>query len=324
MKRRDFIALLGSTVALPLTAYAQQTGKFPIIGYLGGGPTTFGPWTAAFVERLAELGWVEGRTVIIETRWSEGNPKRVAEIAAEFVRQKVDVIVAYGGAVAIVKQATASIPIVFPIAQEPLGIGLVTNLSHPGGNVTGLSMQSTETASKRIELLREAVPHLRRLAILFDAGYVASVRDKDEAQVAARVLGLEPTPYGIRRAEDISDVFAALKRQTDALYVAESALIGAIWQKLVMLVMDAQVPGIGTTTDGARVGAYVMAYGANMPALFRRSADYVDKILRGSKAGDLPVEQPTKFDFVINLKTAKALGLSISDKMLALADEVVE
>jgi putative ABC transport system substrate-binding protein len=213
---------------------------------------------------------------------------------------------------------------VFPIAQEPLGIGLVTNLSHPGGNVTGLSMQSTETASKRIELLREAVPHLRRFAILFDAGYVASVREKDEAQAAARVLGLEPTPYGIMRAEDIADVFAALKGQTDALYVAESALIGAIGaQKLVMLAMDARLPGIGTTAVGARAGI-LMAYGANMPALFRRSADYVDKILRGSKAGDLPVEQPTKFDFVINLKAAKALGLSISDKMLALADEVVE
>jgi putative ABC transport system substrate-binding protein len=154
---------------------------------------------------------VEGRTVTIETRWSEGNPKRVAEIAAEFVRQKVDVIVAYGGAVTIVKQATASIPIVFPIAQEPKGIGLVTNLSHPGGNVTGLSMQSTETASKRIELLREAAPRLHRLAILFDAGYVASVREKDEAQAAARVFDLEPTPYGITRAEDISEVFAALK-----------------------------------------------------------------------------------------------------------------
>jgi putative ABC transport system substrate-binding protein len=139
VRRRDFIALFGSSAAAwPLGAHAQQTSKLPTIGYLGGGAVTFGPWTAAFIERLAELGWIEGRTIAIETRWPEGRPERVAEIAAEFVRQKVDVIVAYGGAVATVKQATASIPIVFPIAQEPLGIGLVTNLSHPGGNVHGI------------------------------------------------------------------------------------------------------------------------------------------------------------------------------------------
>jgi putative ABC transport system substrate-binding protein len=187
-----------------------------------------------------------------------------------------------------------------------------------------LSQQSTETASKRVELLREVVPHLRRLAILFDAGYLASVREKDEAQAAARVLGLEPTPYRITRAEDISDVFAVLKGQTDALYVAESALIGAIGvQKMVMLTMDAQVPTIGTTAVAARAGI-LMTYRANMPALFRRSADYVDKILHGTKAGDLPVEQPTKFDLVINLKTAKALGIEVPAKILAVADEVIE
>jgi ABC-type uncharacterized transport system substrate-binding protein len=325
VRRRDFIALfVSSAAAWPLGAHAQQTNKLPTIGYLGGGAVIFGPWTAAFIERLAELGWIEGRTIAIETRWSEGRPERVAEIAAEFVRQKVDVIVAYGGAVATVKQATASIPIVFPVAQEPLGIGLITNLSHPGGNVTGLSQQSTETASKRVELLREVVPHLRRLAILFDAGYLASVREKDEAQAAARVLGLEPTPYRITRAEDISGVFAVLKGQTDALYVAESALIGAIGaQKMVMLTMDAQVPTIGTTAVAARAGI-LMTYRANMPALFRRSADYVDKILHGTKAGDLPVEQPTKFDLVINLKTAKALGIEVPAKILAVADEVIE
>jgi putative tryptophan/tyrosine transport system substrate-binding protein len=325
VRRRDFIALLSSSAtAWPLGVHAQQTGKLPTIGYLGGGPTTFGPWTAAFVERLAELGWIEGRTIKIETRWSEGRPQRVVEIAAEFVRQKVDIIVTYGGAVATVKQATASVPIVFAVAQEPLGMGLVTNLSHPGGNVTGLSMQSPETASKRIELLREIVPHLRRLAILFDAEYIASVRGKDEAQAAARVLGFESIPYGITRAENISEVFAALKSQTDALYVAESALIGAIRaQKFVTLAMDARLPVTGTTAVGARAG-YLMSYGANMPALFRRSADYVDKILRGTKAGDLPVEQPTKFDLVINLKTAKVLGIEVPAKLLAIADEVIE
>jgi putative ABC transport system substrate-binding protein len=325
MRRRDFLRAFGGPVALwALAAQAQQTGKLPIIGYLGGGPVTFGPWTAAFLERLAELGWVEGRTITIETRWSEGRPDRVAEVAAEFVRQKVDVIVTYGGAVATVKQATTSIPIVFTIAQEPLGIGLVTNLSHPGGNVTGLSMQSTETTTKRIELLREVVPHLRRLAILFDAGYLASVREKDEAQATARHLGLESNQYGITRAEEISAVFAALKGQTDALYVAESALIGAIGaETLAMLSMDAHVPTIGTTAAFPRAGA-LMAYGANIPALFRRAGDHVDKILRGAKAGDLPVEQPTKFDLVINLKTAKELGLDVPHNLLVLADEVVE
>ena len=168
MRRREFITFLGgAVVARPLTAGAQPTGKVPTIGYLG--PSVFAPWTTAFVDRLRELGWIEGRTIAIEYRYSDGRPERVAEIAAEFVQQKVDVIVTYGGAVAILKQATATIPIVFAIAGDPVRVGLVANLSHPGGNVTGTSVQQAEVAGKRLELLRNVVPHLRRLAIMFDA-----------------------------------------------------------------------------------------------------------------------------------------------------------
>ena len=192
MRRREFIALVGSAAAAwPLAARA---GKLPTIGVLGSDAPGWSAWTAAFVRRLHELGWIEGRTIAIEYRWSEGRPDRVAEVAAEFVRQKVDVIVTMGGAVAAFKQATQDIPIVFAIAVDPVGGGLVANLSRPGGNVTGLSLQLTDSAGKRLELLREAVPGLRRLAILFDAGYPASLKESSEAQATARAMGLEIAP----------------------------------------------------------------------------------------------------------------------------------
>ena len=212
MRRRELITLLGgAAVALPFAARAQLAGKVPTIGFIGTSASGFISWSAAFAERLQKLGWIEGRTVAIEYRWSEGRPERVAEIAAEFVQQKVDLIVAYGGAAVTVKKATASIPIVFAPAADPVGIGLVTSLSHPGGNATGLSIQATEAAGKRLELLREVIPKLRRLAILFDGGYAATVQEKDEVRDLARTLGLEVVPQEIRRAEDIASAFAALK-----------------------------------------------------------------------------------------------------------------
>jgi putative ABC transport system substrate-binding protein len=221
MKRREVIALLGGAAAWPLAAHAEQAGRLPTIGFLGSNASGWGPWTAAFAGRLRELGWIEGGTITIEYRWSEGRPTSVGEIAVEFIRLKVDVIVAMGSAVPTLKQATAVIPIVFAVASDPLGDGLVTSLAKPGGNVTGLSQQSTDLAGKRLELLREVVPGLRRLAIMVDVGYpgTAPVREMGEVQAAARALGVDVTPLEIRRAADISSAFEALRLRADALYV---------------------------------------------------------------------------------------------------------
>jgi putative ABC transport system substrate-binding protein len=259
-----------------------------------------------------------------ERRGSEGRRERAAEIAAEFVQHKVDVIVTYGGAVAMLKQATASIPIVFALAVDPIGAGLVASLSRPGGNVTGMSLQTTEIGGKRLELFREIVPRLRRLAIIYDGGYVGSVRESGDVQATiARKLGLEVAPHDIRQAEDFASVFDALKGQTDALYVVENALMVSNRALIVALALKTQLPSTFATGDSARAGA-LMAYGPDIPALFRGAAEHVDKILRGTNAGDLPVEQPTKFDLIVNVRTAKALGLTVPDKILALADQVIE
>jgi putative tryptophan/tyrosine transport system substrate-binding protein len=324
MRRREFIALLGgATAAWSLAARAQQSDQLWRIAVLGDTAAVWAPWTATFSERLRELGWIEGRTIAIEYRFSEGRPERVPEVAAEFVQQKADVIVTYGGAVPAFKRATASIPIVFAIAVDPLGIGLVANLTRPGGNVTGLSIQQNDTTGKRLELLREVVPGLRRLAIMFDGGYRASIGENGEVQVLARKLALDAASHQIRRAEDIAPLFDAIKGQADALYVVENALTSTNRMLIITLALSARLPTMFTTAEAARAGGLI-SYGPNFPALFRRAADYVDKILRGAKPGELPVEQPTKFDLVINLKTAKALGLSIPDKLLVLANDVVE
>jgi putative tryptophan/tyrosine transport system substrate-binding protein len=322
MRRREFITLLGGAVAAwPLAPRAQPPAK--TVGFIGTSASGFSAWTAVFAKRLLELSEMDHRTVAIEYRWSEGRPERVVEIAAEFVQQKVDLIVAYGGAAVALKEATATIPIVFAPAVDPVGVGLVTSLSHPGGNATGLSIQATEAAGKRLEFLRELVPKLGRLGILFDGGYVATVQEKDEVQYLASALGLESVPQEIRRAEDIAPAFDALKGQVDALYVTENALIFTNRETITRLALSAQLPTTCTNADIARPGA-LMSYGPDFPALFRRAAEIVDKILRGTKPGDIPVEQPTKFDLVVNLTSAKTLSLTIPDKILALADEVIE
>jgi putative ABC transport system substrate-binding protein len=209
------------------------------------------------------------------------------------------------------------------LSVDPVGVGLVANLSHPGGNVTGLSVQATDAAGKRLELLREVVPKLGRLGILFDAGYAAAVQEKGEVQALARSVGLEVVPQELRRAEDIASAFDALKGQVDALYVTENALILTNGKTISTLALNVQLPTTCTNANIARAGA-LMSYGPNFPALFRRAAEIVDKILRGTEPGDIPVEQPTKFDLVINLKTANALGLTIPHNLLVLADDVIE
>ena len=324
MRRREFITLVGGTaVAWPLAVRAQQAGRLPTVGFLGVDALVWGPWTAAFVGRLRELGWIEGRTIAIEYRWAEGRPERYAEFAAEFVRLKVDVIVTFGTAVPTVKRATTVIPIVFAVAQDPIGGGLVTNLARPGGNVTGLSLQATDVAAKRLQLLREIMPQLRRLAIMVDFNAPQSVLEMGEVQAAARTLGIEVAPLPIHQAEDIAPAFDALKAKADALYVVTNALTNSNRTRIITLALDARLPTIFSTRDLVQAGG-LMSYGADYSALFRHAAVYVDKILRGTKPGDLPVEQPTKFDLAINLTTAKALGLNIPPAFLANADEVIE
>ena len=321
--RRAFIAGLGGAAAWPVVARAQQAGKLPTIGFLGADASAFSPWTAAFVARLRELGWIEGSTIAIEYRWSQGRTERYAEIAAEFVRLKVDAIVTVGSAVPIVKQATAVIPIVFAVRIDPVGSGLVASLAQPGGNVTGLSIQANELAGKRLEFARELVPQLRRLAIMFNVGNAQPVLEMGETQAAARMLGLEVVPLVIQRAEDIAPAFQTVKARADALYVAVDQLIVANRASILTAALGARLPTIFSTRDFVKAGA-LMSYGPSYVERFRRAADYVDKILRGAKPGDLPVEQPTKFELVINLTTAKALGLEVPHSLLTRADEVIE
>jgi putative tryptophan/tyrosine transport system substrate-binding protein len=324
VKRRAFFTLLGGAAAAwPLATSAQQAGKLPTIGFVGSNASGWGPWTAAFVARLHDLGWIEGRTVGIEYRWSEGRPERIAEIAAEFVRRNVDIVVTNDSSAPTIKQATSVIPIVFVLGNDPIGTGLVTNLARPGGNVTGLSVQQTETDSKRLELLREVVPRLRRVAVVANFGNPSSVRQTRELQAAADALGLEVVPLEIRRADDIATAFAALNAQADALYIVQDALIVANTTRIMTFALTARLPTSFNGRDFVPFGG-LMSYGPSYPALFRRTADLVDKILRGTKPGDIPVEQPTKFELVINLSTAKALGITIPSNVLALADEVIE
>jgi ABC-type uncharacterized transport system substrate-binding protein len=323
VKRREFITILGGAAVVgPLAAEAQQPAV-PVIGFLGSDASAWSPWTAAFVERLHALGWIKGHTIAIEYRWSEGRPERVAEIAAEFVRLKVDVIVTNGDAAPTVKRATAVIPIVFVLANDPVGGGLVASLARPGGNATGLSNQQSDLAGKRLELLREVVPRLRRLAIMGNVGFAQAVLVLGEAQAAARTLGFEVAPLEIRRAEDIAPAFEALKVQVDALYVVGDALTVANRMRIITLALGARLPTIFNTRDYVQAGG-LMSYGPNFSDQFRRTAEIVDKILRGAKPGDIPVEQPTKFDLAVNLTTAKALGLTVPEIVLARADEVIE
>ena len=326
MKRREFITLLGSGMAAwPLAARAQQAGRLPTIGLLvTGTPSTHGQWVAAFVQRLRELSWVEGRTIAIEYRWAEGRTERLAEIATDFVRLKVDVIVTHSAApVLAAKRATSVIPIVFAVAVDPLGSGLVANLARPGGNVTGLSVQSADLAGKRLELLRVVVPGLRRLATLANIGNPGNVLEMGEVQAAARTLGLEVAPFEIRRAEDIAPAFEALKGRADALYVATDPLLNTNRLRISILALGARLPTMHGFREHVEAGGLI-SYGANFPDLFRHAGDYVDKILRGAKPADIPVEQPTKFDLIINVTTAKALGLTIPESFLLRADEVIE
>jgi putative ABC transport system substrate-binding protein len=324
MERREFIKVLcGFVSGWPLAAYAQQAGKPRRIGLLGADATVWRPWTAAFVARLRELGWIEGETIAIEYRWAGGSSERVSEIASQFLRQNVDVIVTYGSAVTILKQATMTIPIVFAVAFDPVRGGLVQSLAKPGGNVTGVSIQQPDLVGKRLELLREAIPQLRRLAILANADYAEPMLEAERVKSTAQALGLEVARLGISRPQDIAPAFETLRNKADALYVVSDAFVATNRARIIALALSERLPTILSYDDYVEAGG-LMSYGPNFTDLFRRAADMVDKILHGTKPGDIPIEQLTKFDLAINIKTATTLGLTIPATLLATADEVIK
>jgi putative tryptophan/tyrosine transport system substrate-binding protein len=328
-KRREFFTLIGgaavASIPCPLPARAQQAARLPTIGFMGvSTPAAQGHMVAALVQRLRELGWIEGRTIAIEYRWAEGRNERYGEIAAEFVRLKVDAILTQGTqATTAARQATSAIPIVAAVIGDPVGSGFVASLARPGGNVTGLSIVSAEMAAKRLELLREAIPAIRRVAILVDVGNPVSVEEARQAQTAADRLGLAAFPIEIRRAEDIAGAFDGLKNRADALLVAANPLALANMVRINTLAVCARLPTGYIAREYVQAGG-LLAYGPSFADIYRRAGDYFDKILRGTKPGDIPVEQPTKFELIINLTTAKALDLEVPPTLLARADEVIE
>jgi len=321
MRRREFLAGLGAAV-WPLDARAQR--RLPTIGILGSASAiAMGPWVAACVQRLRELGWIEGRTGNIELRWADGRPERIAEIAAEFERLHVDVIITTGTAISIIKQTSSTIPLVFAIANDPLGAGLVASLARPGGHITGLSQLAADLGGKRVELIREIIPTMKRLAILGDAGNQAVVPEMRQVQEAARMLGLQDELLDVRRAEEIGPALEALKGRADALYVQSGPLMNTNRVKISTLALAARLPTMSGIRDYVDAGSLV-SYGPNFPDMFRRAAEIADKILRGANPGDVPVEQAAKFDLILNLTTAKALGLKIPESFLLRANEVIE
>jgi putative tryptophan/tyrosine transport system substrate-binding protein len=326
MGRREFVALLaGAAAAWPLAARAQQSSTMRRIGFLGPlSERTQLQWTTAFLKGLRDHGWIEGTTISFDYRWAEGRSDRYAELAAELVRREVNIIVTAGTEPAIaVKQATASIPIVFAAAGDPVGTGLVGSLARPGGNVTGLSNQSADINGKRIDLLREAVPGLRKLAVMANVGSPIGVLEIREVEDAGRTSGLEVVRLEIRGAEDIGPAIETVKGRAHALIVVTEPLVNTNRMRINTLALAARLPTMHGTRTYVEAGG-LMSYGADYNDLFRRAAGYVDKILRGAKPRDLPVEQPTKFQLLINLTTAKALGLTVPDKLLVRADEVIE
>jgi putative ABC transport system substrate-binding protein len=329
MRRRDFIALIGgAAVSWPLAARVEQPA-LPVVGFLGGDAVNWAPWTNAFAQRMRELGWAENRTVAVEYRWVEGRPERYTEIAPEFVQLKAKAIVTSDRGALSIRDTTSAIPIVFVLASDPVGQGLVESLARPGRNVTGIAADATDASGKRvlngkrIELLREIVPTLRRLGIMVNVTNPDADRAIQEAREGANAVGIEATTFPIRRAEDIAPAFEALKGQVDALFVVQDAVLTANRMRLTALSLAARLRTVFRSREYVQAGG-LLSYGPSFPAFFRRAADYVDKILRGTKPGDIPVEQPTKFNLIVNLTTAKMLGLTVPPTLLATADEVIE
>ncbi len=320
--------MAGGLLPAPGSAEAQQAAaKVPRIGFLALNPGANPHLREAFLQGLRDLGYVEGRNVVIEYRSAEGKLERLRALAAELVALKVDVIVTGGGTPTALaaKEATRTLPIVFTSATDPVTDGLVTSLAHPGGNVTGLSNLAPELVGKCLEQLKEAVPQVSLVAVLWQPGAVGGRTDMlKPAEVAARALGVRVQFVEARGPADFDRAFSDMTRaRAGALAVLGSAIFNSERRRLVDLAAKHRLPTVYTSRDFVDAGG-LMTYGVNLADLFRRAAAYVDKTLKGTKPGDLPVEQPTKFELMINLQTAKALGLTISPSLLQRADEVIE
>ncbi|MGH2362290.1 MAG: ABC transporter substrate-binding protein, partial [bacterium] len=323
--RRAFITGALAVAAAPLAAGAQQAGKVYRVGFLWDSPAAFLDAIEAFRRGLRDLGWVEGQNIAIEYRWAEGKPERMREFAEELVRLKVDVIIApssiYTGAA---KRATSTIPIVFMSHADPIGSGHVTSLARPGGNITGLSLMMTETNVKGLELLKEAVPRLSRVAVVWDPATPSHGPGLKAVEVAGPALGLRIQPVAVRSATEFDGAFSAISRErADAVLVLSTPIFIAGAKRLAELAITHKLPSMFGPRHHVEAGG-LMSYSPDRADLWRRGAIYVDKILKGAKPADLPVQQPTRFEFVINLKTARAIGLTIPQSVLVRADEVIQ
>lgn len=313
----------GLAVDASAAAYGQPSAKPPIVGFLvAGSPASHGAWVAAYTHRLSELGWTDGRNIKIEYRWAAGDVPQTTKFAVEFVQRKVDVIVTSAFGVDAAQEATSTIPIVSAAYGDVVAKGLAKSLARPGGNVTGLSIQPVELSSKRLELLRDIIPNVRRLAALVNTRVVGE-QEVVGIRTASAKLNIDTDVIDIRTAEDIEVALATLADQTDALYVFSEPLTNANKDKIIKAATTAKIPTIFGFREFVDAGGLI-SYGPNFIDLFVRAAEFTDRILKGAKPADLPVQQPVKFDLIINLKAAKALGLSISETVLTRADEVIE
>ena len=323
MKRRAFIAGLGGAAAWPVVARGQQDGKAFRVAFFSAG--SVGPFDSVFRDALRRLGWIDGKNVIIEPLYAENRIDRLPELAAELVYHNVDVIVAAGTLAPLAaKRATTTIPIVMAVAGDPLGTGLVASLAHPGANVTGLSLMAPDLGGKRLQMLKELLPAVSRVAVLWNAANPYPALVFKETQDASQNLGMRIQSLEVRGPNDFDGAFeTAIQQRADALITVDDPLTVDYRKQIVEFATKSRLPAIYGSKDFVIVGG-LMSYGAQIADLFRRSAGYVDRILKGEKPADMPVEQPTKFDFVINLKTAKALGLTVPPTLLSVADEVIE
>ena len=326
MDRRAFLAGAAGLLAAPLAAEAQQPGKVPRVGFLTAfSPSDFPLWRKGFQQGLRDFGYTEGDNIVVEYRYAEGQPERLLDLAAELVRLKVDIIAAETTPANLAaKQATATIPIVMTLVADPVGSGLVSSLARPGGNITGLSLQLPDIAAKRLQLLVEAVPRVSRVAILWNSASPITPPQFRAAEAAAPALGVQLESLGVRAPGDFERAFqAATQRRVGAVLILDDFFLARHMKQIAALTAKTKLPALAGVTGFAEAGV-LLNYGPNFTELTRRSVTYVEKILKGAKPGDLPVEQPTKFDLVINLKTAKALGLTIPPSLLQRADQVIE
>jgi len=323
MRRREFMTVLGgAAVAWLLAAHAQQPGKVWRMGFIAHGHESF--YDALF-EGLREYGYEEGRNLIVERRYAQGQAERFKEFAAEMVRLNVDIIIVVTTPAALaVKKATTTIPIVHPNAIDPLNTGLIASLAHPGGNLTGGAQLTAEVSAKRLEILKRSVPRLSRVAALWNPANPALVFSWKETQGAARALGVTLQSHEVQGPKDFAAAFAmTADERPDALLVLQDAVTMQQRNEIIDFAIQKRLPSMFQEKGWAVAGG-LMSYGENLPSMYRRAAYFVDRIFKGAKPADLPVEQATKFDMVLNLKTAKAIGLTIPDSVLVLADEVIE